>query len=171
PGDLSRLLRDQSAPDRIALGPEILTLVVEAPGVAIDHDAERYAVDSRADAAIVERCARIDGDAMRLRRIADRVRARIEHELQQHAGVEAGAANQEIVGGPFAIGVLSPGFAQPFAIGFEAAGGEHAGPGLDALGADPGGDEAAVAQFDAFDRRVVADPHPERLGAAVVGID
>ncbi len=31
--DLVRLLRDQPAPDRVALGPEVLALVVEALGV------------------------------------------------------------------------------------------------------------------------------------------
>ena len=39
---------------------------------------------------------------MRLRRIADGVCARIDHELQQHAAIEARTADQEVVGRPFA---------------------------------------------------------------------
>ena len=63
-GDLPRLPGDQSAPDGVTLGPEVLTLVVETFAVAIDHDAERNAIDARADAAIVQRSPRVDGHAM-----------------------------------------------------------------------------------------------------------
>ncbi len=74
PCGLARLLRHQATPDGVTLGPEILTLVVEAVPFAVHHHAQRNAVDPRADAAIVERRAGIDGDAMGLRRIADGIR-------------------------------------------------------------------------------------------------
>src|SRR5258708_12762240 len=37
------------------------SLVIEALGLAVDHHAQRDAVDARADAAVVQRRARIDG--------------------------------------------------------------------------------------------------------------
>src|SRR5207247_886296 len=110
---LPGLLRDQPAPDGVALGPEVLALVVEALGVAIHHDAKRHAIDARADAAVVQRRTRVDGDAVRLRRITDGVGASVDHVPQQHALVKARAADQEVVGGPFAAFVLAPGLAQP----------------------------------------------------------
>ena len=81
---------------------------------------------------------------MRLRRIADRIGAGLDHGLEQHALVEARAADQEVVGRPFAALVLAPGLAQPFAVRLEAAGGQHAASGLDALAAGGAGrDEAS----------------------------
>ena len=168
--DLSRLLRNEAAPDGITLRPEIFALVVETFGIAIEHDAQRDAIHARADAAVVQRRARVDGHAMRLRDIADHVGAGIHHEFEQHAHIETRAANQKIVGGPFSGLVLPPGFAQPFTIGFEAAGGHHAGAGLDAFGADARGDETAVIEFDGVHRRVIANLYAEFFGAAVIGI-
>src|SRR5256885_71582 len=43
PGGLARLLGHQAAPDGIALGPEVLALVIEALGLAVDHHAQRDA--------------------------------------------------------------------------------------------------------------------------------
>src|SRR5690606_19405704 len=114
--DLARLHGRQPAPDGVALGPEVLAFVVEAARLAVDHHPQRYAVDAGTDAAVVERRARIDGHAMRLGRIADGVGAGVDHEFQQHAHVEARAADQEIVGRPFAALVLAPRLAQPFAV-------------------------------------------------------
>src|SRR5690606_23444850 len=47
---------------------------------------------------------------------------------------------------------------------------EHAGARRYPLVAHPGGPEAAVLDLDALDRRLVADAHPETLGATVVGV-
>ncbi len=41
-GDLVGLRRDQAAPDRVALRPDVLALVVEALGVLVDDDAEHH---------------------------------------------------------------------------------------------------------------------------------
>ena len=169
-GDLVRLEGDQPAPDGIALGPEVFAFVIEAPAIAIDDDAQRHAVDPGADAAVIERRARIDRHRMALRRVADLVRARFEHLLEQHAGVEAGAADDEVVRHPLAF-VLSPGLAQPFAVRFEAAIGNHAGLGLDAFVTHISGAELAIDQFQPVDRGVVADLHAQVLRAAEVGID
>ena len=73
-GDLVLLLRDQPAPDRVALGPDVLALVIEPLGRLVHHDAERHAVEPGADAAIEFRRAGVDGDGVALRRIADRRR-------------------------------------------------------------------------------------------------
>src|SRR6185437_3618373 len=144
------------SPDGIALGPEVFALVVEALGVAVEHHAQRHAVDAGADAAVVHWRARVDGHAVRLRRIADDVGAGIHHEFQQHALVEARAADQKIVGRPFAALVLAPGLPQPFAVGLEAAGGQYAGARLDALaGRHARGKEAAVLQVERHDGSVV----------------
>jgi hypothetical protein len=159
--DLSGLLRDQPAPDRVALRPEVLALVVEALRVAVDDDAERDAVDARADPAVVERCARIDRNHVGLRRVADHVGADIDQVAQQDAGVESRAADQEVVGRPLALIVLPPRLAQPRAVALEAAGGEHAGArSVRAAVASDRGDEAAAIELEAFDRRVVADSMP-----------
>lgn len=107
---------------------------------------------------------------MGLRRIADAVGAGIQHEFQQDAHVVAGAPDQEVVGRPFAALVLAPGLAQPFAVGFETARGQHAGPRLDAFIADARRHEAAAVEFQRIDRGVVADLDAERLGAAVIGV-
>jgi hypothetical protein len=106
---------------------------------------------------------------MRLRRIADRVRAGVDH-AQQHALIEARAADQEVVGGPLAALVLAPRFAQPCAVGFEAACRQHAAACLEALRAAARGHEARAVELDRVDRRVVADLHAERFGAAVIGV-
>jgi hypothetical protein len=108
---------------------------------------------------------------VRLGRIADAVGAGVEHELEQDAGVEAGAANEEVLRRPLAALVRSPGLVEPLAVGLEAAGRQHAGARLDPLGADPGRDEATAGQLEGIDGRVVADANAERLGAAVVGVD
>ena len=96
---------------------------------------------------------------------------RIDHEFQQHAHVEARAADQEIVGRPLAVRVLAPGLAQPGAIRFEAAGRQHASARLDTLGSDACRHEASVAQFDRIDRRVVANRHAQGFGTAIVRVD
>ncbi|MCY1524454.1 hypothetical protein D9M68_593860 [compost metagenome] len=171
PGDLPRLLRHEPAPDRVALGPEVFALVVEALCVAVDHHAQRHAVDARADAAVVQRSTGVDGHAVGLGRVADAVRAGVEHELQKHAHVEARAPDQEVVGRPFAALVLAPGLSQPFTVGLEAPRGQHTGARLDTLAADAGRHEAPAVQLQRIDRGVVADLHAQRLGAAVIGID
>ncbi len=107
---------------------------------------------------------------MRLRRVADRIRAGVEHGLEQDALVEARAADEEIVGGPLATLVLSPRFAQPFAVGFEAARRQHATARLEAPAPAARGDEAFAVELDGVDGRVVANPYAQRFGAAVVRV-
>src|SRR4030095_4777486 len=112
-----------------ALRPEVLALVVEAACLTVDDHPQRNAVDAGADAAVVERRARVDGHHVTLRWIADGVGTGIDHVLEQYALVETGAADQEVVGRPFAAFVLSPSLAQPITVGFESASGEHAATG------------------------------------------
>ena len=108
---------------------------------------------------------------MALRRVANAVGALRDQIAQEHAHVEARAAYGKVVGRPFAGFVLAPGLAQPLAVGLEAAAGHHTGPGRYALLAHPCRHETAVLQFQAIDRRLITDLHPQPFGAAVVGID
>jgi hypothetical protein len=109
---------------------------------------------------------------VRLRRVADLVGALRDQVLQQHTLVEARAADQEAVGRPLTALVAAPGLPQPADVGLEAAAGHHAGAGLDAFAADqPRCDETAAGQFQLLHRAVVAHAHPQRLCAAVVGVD
>src|SRR5439155_1103586 len=70
-GDLAGLLGHEAAPDGVALGPEIFSLVVEARAVAVHHDAERHRIDPRDDAAVELRRASVDRDRVALPRVAD----------------------------------------------------------------------------------------------------
>ncbi len=96
-GDLVGLLRDQAAPDGIALRPDILALVVETVAVAVDHDAVGHAVQTRRDAAVELRRARVQRHGVALRRIADRRHALVEQVLQHPAAVVGRAADDEVV--------------------------------------------------------------------------
>ena len=165
------LLRHQAAPDGIALGPEIFAFVVKAAALPVDHHAQRDAVDAGADTAVIERCAGVNGHHVRLGGVADHVGAGLHEFFEQHAPVEAGATNGEIVRGPFTTLVLSPGLAQPLPVGLKSAGGQHAGGGRDALVADIGGDKMAILEFQPVHRRVVAHLHTQFFGTEVVGVD
>src|SRR6185312_16535745 len=83
--DLARLARDEAAPDGVALGPEILALIVKALALLVYHHAQRNAVDARADAAVIQRRAGIDRDHVRLGRVTDAIGAGVEQAAQQHA--------------------------------------------------------------------------------------
>ena len=133
--NLPRLLRHQAAPDGVALGPEVFALVVEAFAVAVDHHAQRHAVDARADAAVVQRRARVNGHHVGLRGVANAVGAVVvEQVFEQHAlCCKAVPRIRKLSGRPLAALVLAPGFAQPFAVRFKAACGQHAAFGGDAL--------------------------------------
>jgi len=99
--------RDELAPDRVALRPHVLTLVVEPRGVTIDDDAERHAVEPRDDAAVELRRAAVDRDGVALARVADGCRAGVEQCPQHRARVVRRAANDEIARR------VAPRFAQP----------------------------------------------------------
>ena len=123
--DLAGLPGHQPPPDGVALGPEVLALVVEALRVAVDDDAQRHRVDAGDDAAVVARAARVDGHAVALRRVAHAPRALVEQELQHLAHVVGRAAHDEVVGG------RPPRLAQPLEVGLEPAGGHDDRPGAD----------------------------------------
>ena len=169
--DLPRLLGHETAPDRVTLRPKVFAFVVEALGVLVDDDTERNAIDSRDDAAVVERCARVNGHAMRLARVADHVRASVHHVFEQHTLVETRSANQKVVGGPFAGVVLAPCFTQPFTVRFKAAGREHTSFGNDALVANVRGQKTVAIQFYAICGCVVTNLHAEQLSATVIRVD
>ena len=108
---------------------------------------------------------------MGLRGIADNIGPGVDHKLEQHSLVEAGAADEKVIGGPFTAVILPPGLAQPFAVGFKSAGGEDAAFRHNPFLARQRGDKFAVAQLESLHRCVVADLHPHLLRAAVIGID
>src|SRR5207245_10369950 len=92
--------------------------------------------------------------------------------LEQHALVEARAADEEVLGRPLAALVLAPGFDEPFAVRLETARRQHAAAGHNAFaGGTDGSHEAIAVELDRDDGRVIADLDAELLGAAVVGID
>ncbi len=163
-GDLPRLLRDQAAPDGVALGPGVLALVVEAFALAVDHDAEDHAVEPRGDTAVEARRPRVDGDRVALRRIADIADAGVEQHAQHVATVIGRAADEEIVGG------LAPVLLEPFDIGLEAAGGGDQRLAADrlrlAVERDHRRHEVAVGDVERGHRRVVEHGDAERLRRA-----
>ena len=124
-GDLVGLRGHQPAPDRVALRPDVLALVIEALGVLVDDDAEHHRVVPRDDAAVEFRRAGVDRDRMALGGIADVLHALVEQQLQDRAAVIGRAADQEIVGR------LAPIFLQPFDVGLKTAGRRHQRRGAD----------------------------------------
>ena len=167
-GELIRLLRDQPAPDRISLRPEVLAFVVEALRLRVHGDAERDAVDARDDAAVEARRAGIDGDRMALGRIAGGLGAAVHQQAQQPAIVVRRAANQEVVGG------VAPDLSQPLEIRLESAGRRDERLRAHLLGAavprDEGRGEAPVADVQPGHPGVVFDRDAEALGGAVVRV-
>src|SRR3989338_9076674 len=112
-GDLIRLSRDEPAPDRVARGPEVFPLVVEAPALAVDRDAEGNAVEPGDDTAVEFWSAAVDGDGMAAARIAYRLGAVLQQLLQHLALVVLRAADEEVLRG------LPPVFLEPRDIGLE----------------------------------------------------
>ena len=108
---------------------------------------------------------------MRLRRIANGVRSRSDHEFQQYAHVEAGAANAKIVSRPFACFVLAPGFAHPFAIRFKASRRQHAATRFDAFSTDACRHKTIAFKLDGIDRCIVANLHAAFFGTTVIRVD
>ena len=170
--DLPRLQRDEPAPDRVALRPEVLALVVEALRVAVDHDAERHAIHARADAAVVQRRARVDRHAMALRRVADRC---------PRPGRSARAARRPCCSGCRGCAKLSAGHS-PRSLRPHASRSHSrfdSKPPLATTQAraamrscpDARRDEAVAVDLERVHRRVVADLHAQRRGAAVVRVD
>src|SRR6185369_14479855 len=119
--DLAGLARDELAPDRVALRPEVLALVVEALAIAIYDDAERHRVEPRRDAAVELRRSAVDRHRVAFARAPDRLRARVEHCVQYRARVVRRAAHDEVVGR------VSPRLAEPAEVRFEPARREHDG--------------------------------------------
>ena len=172
---LSGLPRDECAPARVALGPQVFAFVREPLAELIDDDAERDAVEPRDDAAVELRRARIDRDRMAGSRIADRLRAGVEHRAQRRAGVVRRAADDEVVGR------VAPGLLQPREVRLEAAAGEDerlCADGLVRLKPDtttvvrlkPDTTKYTIAHVDRDDLGVVehVDAHP--LRCRVVGV-
>ncbi|MNP25870.1 hypothetical protein D3C76_1186960 [compost metagenome] len=94
---LTGLTRDQAPPDRIPLGPEVFALVIEAFTVAINHHAQRYAIDTGTDTTVIQGRTGVDGHHVRLRRVANEIGAQGLHAPKQYAGIETRPANQKVV--------------------------------------------------------------------------
>src|SRR5438067_1961021 len=167
--DLTRLLGDEAAPDGIPLGPEILSLVVEADRVLVDDDAEGDGVDPGDDPAVEFRRASVDGDGVALLRIAHLLHARREQRLEDPALVVRRSADDEI------IGHLAPALLEPGDVGLESA-----GCGDECLGGNPifatlvndvCRRESAVLHLEPGDFRLVDHLDAEVLRGAVVRVD
>ncbi len=128
-GDLVRLRCYESAPDGVALRPDILALVVKTSGVFVDNDAEHHGIVPGDDATVEFRRAGVDRDRMTLLGIADLLHALGEQHLEDRAAIIGCAADQEIIGG------LAPVLFQPFDVGLKTAGGGDQGRGADAYAA------------------------------------
>src|SRR6266851_6592192 len=117
--DLPRLLRDQPAPDRIALGPEVLALVVESLALLIHHNPEMHGIHTRDDPAVEFRRSRVHRDRVALARIAHLLRASIEQRAQHTALVVGSATDDEV------LRHFAPALFEPGNVRLEAAGGRH----------------------------------------------
>ena len=169
--NLALLASDQAAPNGVALGPKILALVVKTLAMLVDHDAQGHAVQAGGDAPVKQRRAGINGHAMRLGRVANRISPAVEHVLEKHAHVEARAPDQKVVGGPFAPLVLAPGLALPGNVGFIATASHHTGAGGKTPLAGPGRDKSWAVPFQSVHLGVVDDVHAQLFGTAEIGVD
>ena len=98
-GDLIGLLRDEASPDRVALRPEVLALVVEAFGMRAFTTMPSETQSSRVTMPPSNFGARASiATQWNCVRIADRLRAGVEHQLQHRARVVRRAAHDEVVG-------------------------------------------------------------------------
>ena len=114
--DLAWLLCDQASPNGVALGPDILTLIIKPLDIAVHHHGKGHAIQAHGQPTIFHRCARVIGDGMELRGIPHFLHTLIE-QIAQNAPLRVRrAANLEIIGG------IAPIFAQPIAIGLKPAG-------------------------------------------------
>ena len=156
-------------PDGVALGPEVLALVVEPLCSRVDHDAERDAVHAGHDAAVEAGGAAIDRHGMALGRIARGAGAAVHQRAQDASGVVRRAPDQEVVGR------RAPRRLQPVEIGLEAAGRRHEGAGADRLDASVAGHgcppEPSILDVEVPDLGVVLHLDAKPRGRAIVGVD
>src|ERR1051326_3852991 len=111
--DLVRLLRHQATPDRIALGPEVLTFVVKPVTVLINSDAQRHAVQPRHNAAVELGGAAVYRDSVALLRVAYRFSAGVQEKFQARAFVVRRPPDYKIAC------CFAPSLFQPFQIGLK----------------------------------------------------
>ena len=98
-------------------GQIVLAFVVKPIAMPVDDDAERHGIEPRHDAAVELRGARIDGDRMTLRWIADRLRTRDRASAAARVPVLYGVPRMmKFLGG------VAPDLLKPLEIRFEAAG-------------------------------------------------
>ena len=91
--NLTWLLRNQSAPNGVTLGPKVFAFVVKALCVFVHHNAQSDAIDAGTNTAVVKRRARVNGNHVSLRWIADLIGAGVQHVLEQSPLIEFGAPN------------------------------------------------------------------------------
>src|SRR5690606_37995970 len=113
--DLIWLGGNEAAPDGVALRPRVFALAVKAVAIAIDHDREGHAVETRADATIILWCASVDCHSVALRRITNGLAALIDHVLEHDTTIVRRAADEEV------RCCRPPGARQPLDVGLETA--------------------------------------------------
>ncbi|MNC48945.1 hypothetical protein D3C75_980910 [compost metagenome] len=117
--DLAGLLRNQTAPDRIAFRPEILPFIIKTLRLTIEHDPQRNTVDAGANPAVIQRGASINSHAVRLGRVTNHIGPRLHHKLEQHPLIKTGTTDQKVICRPFTCVILPPGLTQPLTVGFK----------------------------------------------------
>ena len=91
--NLTRLLSHQAAPNGVALRPKVFAFVVKTLGVFVHHHTQRHTVDAGTNAAVVQRCTRINGHHVCLGWVANLISSQVKQVLEQCALVESGATN------------------------------------------------------------------------------
>ena len=168
-GDLPGLLGYEATPDGVALGPDFLAFIVKTLAVSVNGNAERHAVETRADAAIKFGGTAVNCHTVSLRGIAEGFGSVVHHDLKHAALVIRRSADEEV--GSF----RAPRAGQPFGIGLIAAGSQHYSLGLhDKRGAlliHLGRFELAVPDFQIRHFSVIEHFDAELLRGSVISVD
>src|SRR5262249_18702041 len=162
------LLSEQSPPDGVALGPEVLALVVEAVALPIHDNAERDRVHASDNSSVELRRTAVHRDGVALSRVADLFGPAIQQHPQHSAGVVGGASDDEV------LRYLAPALLEPGEVGLETAGRGYDGARPHRLrGASPRhqrGRKLAAADLQLLHLGIVCNAGAEALHRAVIGV-
>src|SRR5207302_3951376 len=160
----------QPSPDGVALGPEVLALVVEALAKFIDGDSERDRVQPRGNAPVESRRPGVERHRVEPFRIARAGGALIEQAGKYSTVVVGRAADDVVVDG------VAPVASQPVAIGLDPTTGHQHGSGGDlapdtVLLHDDSTHAVARVEHHVFYGGFVLHLHAHRLSGLVVRIE